>query len=108
VRAFLAWEPVLDSDGIPSSETLGRAPDPRIRQFWDPTQRLASFWQPVLKADPQPVLGKASLVSGDVLWDFVGVFAPEARWTAEAPPVPVFKAAPVADHEAELRKALIN
>jgi hypothetical protein len=69
---------------------------------------LAALWQPALKADPQPLLGNASLVTGDVLWDFVGVFPPGVEWTAEAPPVPVFKAAPVADHEAALRKALIN
>lgn len=107
VRAFLVWEPVLDSDRAqPSAQTLDRAADDRVEQFWDPTQRLASTWQPLLKADPRPVIGKASLVTGDVLWDFVAVFPPGVRWTGDAPPLPAFKAAPVADHAAELRSLL--
>ena len=109
MRAFLVWEPVLDSDrAAPSGETQARAGDPRIAQFWDPTQRLAQLWQPVLKADRRPRLGKASLVTGDVLWDFVGVFPPGVRWSGEAPPLPGFQAAPVADFTNELRAALIE
>ena len=77
-----------------------------MRHFWDPTQRLASVWQPFLKTDAAPLLGKASLVQGDVLWDFVAVFPPGAQWTGVAPPAPIFKAAPVADFGAELRVAL--
>lgn len=107
LRAFLVWEPVLDSDRAePSEVTQRRAADPRVEHFWDPTQRLATVWQPLLKADSRPLLGKASLVTGDVLWDFVGIFPPGVRWTGEAPPLPVFKAAPVAAYEAELLTAL--
>jgi len=107
LQAFLVWETVLETDrDMPSSGSQARAADPRVQQFWDPTQRLASIWQPVLKQDPAPLLGKASLVQGDVLWDFVAVFAPGAHWTAAAPPPPIFKAAPVADFGAELRQAL--
>ena len=98
---------MLDSDrSEPSLETQARAPGDRAEQFWDPTQRLATAWKPVLKADPRPVLGKASLVTGDVLWDFVAVFPPGVRWTESAPPLAAFRAAPVARHQAELRAAV--
>jgi hypothetical protein len=107
VRAFLVWQPVLDTDrDPPSDQAQARATDDRARHFWDPTQRLASLWQPVLKQDKTPLLGKAKLVTGDVLWDFVAVFPPGAQWTATTPPPPVFKAAPVADFGAELARAL--
>ena len=102
IKAFLVWEPVLDSDTeAPSLETMARAADPRVRHFWDPKLLLATFWQPILRAETTPVLGKASLVQGRILWDFVAVFPPGVRWEATMPS-PAFKAAPVTAHESEL------
>ena len=106
VKAFLGWEPVLDSDtAAPSAETMARAADPRVRHFWDPKLLLATFWQPILLAETTPVLGKTSLVQGPILWDFVAVFPPGVRWEATLPS-PVFKAAPVTAHESQLIKHL--
>lgn len=107
VAAFLVWEAVMDTDReAPSAETQARAPDDRVRQYWDPTQRLASAWQPLLKTEAKPVLGKASLVTGDVLWDFVAVFPAGVSWSGAAPVGTVLRAAPVADFAEDLRRAL--
>jgi len=102
VKAFLIWEPVMSTDTEgPSAETLARASDPRVRHFWDPQLRLASYWQPILKAERSPTLGKQTLVTGKVLWDFVAVYPPGVQWEAQIP-APTFKAAPVTAHQAQL------
>lgn len=102
VRVFLVWVPVMDSDtGPPDAATRARASDSRVRHYWDARKQLAALWQPALKSETTPVLGKASLVTGKNLWDVVTVFPPGARWDTH-PPAPVLKAAPVADHLAAL------
>ena len=98
VRVFVVWVPVMSSDtGPPDEESRTRLSDSRVRQYWDERKQLAALWQPVLKAETSPVLGKESLVTGQNLWDVVTVFPAGATWDAH-PPAPLLKAAPVADH----------
>lgn len=97
LRVYIIWVPVMQSDtGPPDAESRARLSDARVRHYWDASNRLAALWQPALKAEKTPVLGKESLVTGKNLWDFVAVFPPGARWD-EVPPPPIFKAAPVKD-----------
>lgn len=103
----MVWEPVLSSDhALPTNAVLARAADKRVAQFWDKQTALSQALSPVLKADNGPVVGKDSLVTGKIVWDFVGVYPAGVRWEGAAPPAPVFKAAPVAQFLPELRQHL--
>jgi hypothetical protein len=106
LRAFIIWEPVLDSDAQPPSpRALARITDRRASQYWDPHLHVASAAGPVLQRDPAPVIGKESLVAGEIVWDFAGVYAPGIEWRNTFP-VPDLKAAPVADAFDALRARL--
>ncbi|HBY62408.1 MAG TPA: hypothetical protein DEH78_21505 [Solibacterales bacterium] len=107
LRVFVVWEPVLDSDtGPPGDKAQARVTDPRARQYWDAKLRLSEAARKTLLKDPAPVIGKESLVTGEIVWDFIALFPPGVTWKGDFP-VPAFKGAPVVDVIPALRKTLL-
>jgi hypothetical protein len=94
VEVFAVWERVIATDWFaPSESVLARLPDARIRQHWDPNRWLSKR------------LGEKEGDRGSIVWDWVAVYKPGARW-AEAPPQPAYEGRPVVDVTEELRAAL--
>jgi hypothetical protein len=92
LRVFVIWEPVLATDlSAPSSITLRRIHDARVRQYWDRNRVLSH------------VMGEHDRRS--VVWDYIAVYKPEQIW-ADAPPQPEFTGRPVVRFIEGARKAL--
>lgn len=92
LRVFVVWEPVLPTDlSAPSTITLRRIRDARVKQYWD-RQRVLSH-----------VMGEHDRPS--VVWDYIAVYKPEQLWT-DAPPQPEFKGKPVVRFIDGTREAL--
>ena len=78
---FVIWEPVLPSDlGAPSTITLRRIHDPRVKQYWDSNRVLSH------------AMGEHDRRS--VVWDYIAMYKPEQIWM-DAPPQPAFTGRPV-------------
>jgi hypothetical protein len=109
VKVLVVWMPVIATDlGPPSSSTMARLSDRRVTQFWDPKQALSKRLVDAAKNHPDWLSEdeKATVVKdGQVVWDFVMLFPPGARWQAE-PPRPVYHGGPVVRVQEELRSAL--
>jgi hypothetical protein len=89
---FVVWEPVLATDlGAPSTITLRRIHDPRVKQYWDRNRVLSH------------AMGEHDRPS--VVWDFIALYRPEQIWT-DAPPQPEFRGRPVVRFIEGTRKAL--
>jgi hypothetical protein len=84
IRVFVVWEPVLGTDWwAPSTATLRRVSDGRVRQYWDKGRLLS-------KAMGET--GKKSIV-----WDRVIVYGRGVRWSETTPPKAVVSIGPVVD-----------
>lgn len=95
LRVFVVWETVLSSDTeAPIAEIRARITDPRVIQYWDPRRLVSDHARAVLEKDDSPFTGKVSLARGPIVWDYVGVYPPGARWN-EHFPLPAFQGAPV-------------
>jgi hypothetical protein len=72
----VVWLPELPTGGYESAARREgrRIADPRVRQYYDPAARTAKLFTGVL-----------GLPSGSPAWDVYMVFAPGARWDADAP-----------------------
>ena len=82
LRVFVVWEPVLATDlSAPSTVTLRRIHDSRVKQYWDRNRVLSH------------AMGEHDRPS--VVWDFIAVYRPEQLWTGGPPPEPEFKGNPV-------------
>jgi hypothetical protein len=103
VRVFAIWEPIRVSDlAPPISAVLGRLPDERVRQFWDPDHAVSAQ----LKKDarpPQPV--QECCEQNGHLWDLAAVYPAGSTWTDRLPPATLFNG-PVVDLGDSLRDAL--
>lgn len=78
VRVFVVWEPVLVTDWhAPGAGAVGRVPDARVRQFWDPRHALSQ-----------------AIRRGRVVWDFVAIYPAGVRW-GDKFPAAQFAGAPV-------------
>jgi hypothetical protein len=89
LRVFVIWEPVLSSDwGPPNGSALARMGDRRVVQFWDRPRALS---EAIRAAGDQP-----GRLKGNIVWDYVAVFAPGVRWEQQYP-FPAFAGAPVLD-----------
>ena len=75
----------------PSTITLRRIHDPRVRQYWDPNRVLSH------------AMGEHDRRS--VVWDCIAVYKPEQIWI-DAPPQPEFTGRPVVRFIDGTRKAL--
>jgi hypothetical protein len=85
MRVFVVWEPVLKTDWErPRSDVLAHISDPRARQYWDK--------QLLVSQEARRTIAPAE----DIVWDFVAVYEPGARWD-ENFPIPSFQGAPVVD-----------
>jgi hypothetical protein len=92
LRVFVIWEPVLATDlTAPSTITLRRIHDPRVKQYWDSNRALSR------------TMGEHDRPS--VVWDYIAVYKPEQIWT-DAPPHPDFTGRPVVRFIDGTRKAL--
>ena len=84
IRVFVVWEPVLATDwGPPSTATLRRLSDARVRQYWDKGRLLSK------------AMGETGRKS--VVWDRVIVYDRGVAWSDGAPPKAVVSAGPVVD-----------
>ena len=89
---FVIWEPVLATDlSAPSTITLRRIHDARVKQYWDRNRVLSH------------AMGEHDRPS--VVWDYVAVYKPEQIWT-DVPPKPEFKGRPVVRFIGGVRSAL--
>jgi hypothetical protein len=92
LRVFVVWEPVLGTDlSAPSTVTLRRIHDPRVKQYWDSNRVLSR------------AMGEHDRPS--VVWDYIAVYKPERIW-ADSPPQPEFTGRPVVRFIEGVRKAL--
>ena len=92
LRVFVVWEPVLATDlSAPSTITLRRIHDPRVKQYWDRNRVLSH------------AMGEHDRPS--VVWDYIAVYKPDQGWT-DAPPQPEFQGRPVVRFIERTRKAL--
>jgi len=81
---LVVWEPILPTDwSAPSGSTLGRIPDARVKQFYDPNHvvsgKLKEF---AAKHTPQPE--PLCCVRKGFYWDQAIVYARQVHW-ADAP-----------------------
>ena len=100
---LVVWEPILATDWkAPSSRTLARIPDRRVRQFWDPKHLVAAELARIAKqtSGPQP----NCCVGKGFHWDEVALYAAHARWIDG--PTPVYWNGPVYKITSALEKAL--
>ncbi|MEO8028994.1 MAG: hypothetical protein ABI823_21115 [Bryobacteraceae bacterium] len=73
LAVFVVWERVLSSDwSAPISAVLGRIPDLRVAQFWDPERALSHQ------------MGE-SKDRKSIVWDWVGVYRPGQKWNGVLP-----------------------
>ena len=92
VRVFVIWEPVLATDlTAPSTITLRRIHDSRVKQYWDSNRVLSH------------AMGEHDRPS--VVWDYIAVYKPAQIW-GETPPQPEFTGRPVVRFIEGVRKAL--
>jgi hypothetical protein len=81
LRVVVVWEPVLPSDlSAPSTITLRRIHDSRVKQYWDRNRVLSH------------AMGEHDRPS--VVWDYIAVYKPGQIWT-DAPPQAEFTGKPV-------------
>jgi hypothetical protein len=100
---FAVWQPMLPTDwSAPSRAVLGRLPDPRVRQYWDPGHVLAK--QMAQDARP-PRPEQDCCVRSDILGDLAAVYPLGARWSDRMPPAVVFNG-PVVDIVKEIAAAI--
>lgn len=92
LRVFVIWEPVLATDlSAPSTITLRRIHDVRVKQYWDRNRVLSH------------AMGEHDRPS--VVWDYIAVYKPQQIWT-DTPPQPEFQGRPVVRFIEGARKSL--
>ena len=84
----MVWEPILPTDfGAPTTAVLGRAPDRRVQQYWDPGHVLANQMAADARA-PQPK--QECCVRSGNLWAMAAVYPKGVRWEDRMPIASVF------------------
>lgn len=92
VRVLVVWEPILATDWrSPSGSTLGRIPDGRVRQFWDPKHLVATAVSEVAKRKQQRE--PSCCVQKGFDWDEAILYAAHTNWGEE--PISSFWDGPV-------------
>src|SRR5262249_48844709 len=111
VRMLVVWMPVLATDlGPPSTATMARVPDRRVAQYWDPKRAISRRFVALARAHPDWLEPdeRAEIASPNfVIWDFVMIWKPGARWEAE-PPRADFHGGPVVHVIDQFRNALLS
>jgi len=97
------WEPILSTDWkSPSGSTLGRIPDKRARQFWDPKHLVAEQLSRAAKEKSQALPN--CCLNKENNWDEAILYTPASRWSDK--PIPQFWNGPVVKTIAALESAL--
>ena len=83
---FAVWEPILPTDWMPpTSGTLGRLSDRRVRQFWDKEHTLAKAL-----ADSRDHPKPDCCMRSGTLWDLIAVYPAGAEWRETLPHASIF------------------
>jgi hypothetical protein len=78
IDVFVVWQPMLATDwGRPSTGSLGRLSDARVRQFWDAERIVATALKASFPAREETL---GCCVTDGVWWDLIAVFPAGARW----------------------------
>lgn len=94
VTVFAIWEPMLPTDiSAPTTGTLRRLSDRRVRQFYDPDHVMAKRMKADARA-PQPE--PDCCTRNGTLWDMAAVYPPGIEWRTTLPIATVFNG-PVVD-----------
>ena len=102
----MVWEPILPTDlRSPVHSTLGRIPDQRARQFWDPQHLVAKNLSKF--ADENPGQSKPDCCfNRGFFWDDAILYAPHSKWRQT--PTVVFWNGPVVRVTSALEQELQN
>jgi hypothetical protein len=88
------WQPMLPTDvSAPTTGTLARLSDRRVRQYYDADHVLAKRMKQDARP-PQPV--QECCTRQGILWDLMAVYAPGEEWTNKLPTAAIFNG-PVVD-----------
>jgi len=99
LRVIVVWEPVLITDlAPPMNSVLSIISDPRAVQFYDEYRVLSGE---LLRATTE----RGEACEDDIVWDYVFVFSPEARWEM-SPPIADFAGGPVVTVLDQVRQRL--
>jgi hypothetical protein len=100
---FVVWEPIQPTDWYPPTTfVMGRIPDGRVQQYWDPDHLVAKQLSTDARS-PQPE--PECCVQSGVLWDLAAVYPKGALWEARMPTAHVFNG-PVIDITSSIESAL--
>jgi hypothetical protein len=100
---FAVWEPMLATDlSAPTTRTLARLSDRRVRQYYDADHLLAKRMKADARA-PQPE--QECCTRKGILWDLMAIYTPGTEWTDKMPTA-VFFNGPVVDVTDGLREML--
>lgn len=81
MRVLVVWEPILATDWQPpGGAALGRIPDRRVRQFWDPNHIVATALNEIVKQKP-PQPNPDCCIAKGFYWDEAILYPAAARWT---------------------------
>jgi hypothetical protein len=87
VSVFAVWEPILPTDWIPpTTGTLGRLSDGRVRQYWDSEHTLAKAMAESRSGQPPPDCCNRS----GTLWDLIAAYPAGAQWRESLPRATLF------------------
>jgi hypothetical protein len=106
LRVLVVWEPMLATDlRSPVRSTLGRIPDRRGSQFWDPQHLVAKDLIKIAgehSEQPKP----ACCFDNGLFWDDAVLFPPHSTWRQT--PTAIFWNGAVVRVTTDLEKALQN
>jgi hypothetical protein len=87
VTVLAVWQPMPTDVAAPTSRTLGRLSDSRVRQYWDPDRLLARRLGVDARA-PQPE--PDCCTRNGILWDLMAIYPKGDPWTDRIPVASVF------------------
>jgi len=98
---LVVWEPILATDWRPpSGSTLGRIPDSRVRQFWDPKHVVSAKLKDRAALTPNQSRPDCCIQKG-FYWDEAILYPAGTHWKDAPPSVfwngPVVKVIPSLD-----------
>src|SRR3981189_3014652 len=83
MRVLVVWEPILPTDwSAPSSSTLRRMPDSRVRQFYDPNHLVAGRLKEIAPRKP-PTPAPNCCVRNGFYWDEAILYPRQVHWKEE-------------------------
>jgi hypothetical protein len=108
LSALIVWEPVIASDtGPPAASVLSRLSDTRSVHFWDEDRSLSKALVQEAIRNPSLFGTEVPSTPDTIVWDFVAVFPPGARWDGSFPQ-PVYYGAPVVEHIEQVNSRLVE